>query len=1186
MGSRAGFCNRGDNPAIDRERRTSDIGGELETPGTSAETPAPRRRRRWKILRRLAAVVCILLVAGLVWLNGPGVRWLGPKVASHFLQKAGMQGEFTLEGSLTGGISVKDLQFKSDKALASLSLKRFTPVYQLNEVVKGRIQGIAIDGLHAELRLGAGADEVDEDEEKQSLDLDKLVQTVRSVRGRILPVAIDLTDISLRATRDGEAVIALAPSSLRHTAGDAAMTLNLGAITDAKGREWPAQESRIVWNEDDLTIEQIDPLPGIGVRNLLVKLPASGGPSAETELRVDDAVFMVGAAAGFASVTVDLREGRLPVAKLAERFGAEIPATAELTSLSVNVDGLLPDPKSATGEVRLLLENIVSGEWTVPELSLDVELGADRASVAASGQALGSGFSLTAEAPVAREGGGFKAGDVRGHVNVAEVSKLVAALADRVKAIDAEAPVPPSMVDGDFNISLKDQRPAGAEVDLVLKPADPAMVSSLALKGRWQPDQPVTAVIAVEGLKADANYNLETSSYQADVVFDSFNSARIDPWLAIVKAGTQGAVSLTGKWSGGGEVKAGQHRGNLSLAAVDLAREGLPPVNARGDVEYDWPAGFATRNLRIQAKEQTIGVDAKLAGGLLEMTNLSWRDRETEMAGGSAKLPVPGDFAKWREMLAEDRRPLEASIDSKVLSLSLLKDWLPAASRIDPRSTGRLQLKISGTYADPVIDVVVEAKDLRSPEQPKLPPADLKISLSGKEGRLSIDGSAIAPDFPAAVMTASMPFRPAEWAENPELIKTEPVSARVDLPRIDLSRFSSLVAAAKKISGSLSGNIEVAGELGKPAIKGKVDLTGGGVEMKDAGIPAITGVGLAVDLALDRITLKDLKASVAGGTLQGGGSLAIDNGKPGALDFRVRGNHLPLKRDDSLIVRANADLRLAGTLERAELSGTVGVVDSLFYRDIELLPIGTPFTAPSAASLPKIDAPANPASSVPEPFRNWGLNVGVRTENPFLIRGNIATGRVDVNLRVGGTLGAPAPDGEVKISDFQAALPFTTLRVRSGTVRFSPATGLDPVLEIRGMAEPRPYRVSVFVYGTASNPQLVLTSTPPLPENEIMTLLATGTTTTGLENPQAASSRAMQLLAEELRRGRFAVGKQLRPLLGLLDRVDFSLAEADPYTSESFSTATLMITDRWYLSAGMGAEGDSRVLGIWRLSFH
>ena len=112
----------------------------------------------------------------------------------------------------------------------------------------------------------------------------------------------------------------------------------------------------------------------------MLKLPESGGPSAETELRVDDAVFMVGASAGLTSVRIDLREGRLPSGQAGGAFrDRSFPPQAELTSLSVNVDALLPDPKSATGEVRLLLENIVSGEWTVPELSLDVELGADRA---------------------------------------------------------------------------------------------------------------------------------------------------------------------------------------------------------------------------------------------------------------------------------------------------------------------------------------------------------------------------------------------------------------------------------------------------------------------------------------------------------------------------------------------------------------------------------------------------------------------------------------------------------------------------------------------------------------------------------------------------------------------------------------------------------------------------------------
>lgn len=184
-----------------------------------------------------------------------------------------------------------------------------------------------------------------------------------------------------------------------------------------------------------------------------------------------------------------------------------------------------------------------------------------------------------------------------------------------------------------------------------------------------------------------------------------------------------------------------------------------------------------------------------------------------------------------------------------------------------------------------------------------------------------------------------------------------------------------------------------------------------------------------------------------------------------------------------------------------------------------------------------------------------------------------------------GPLGSPQPDGTIRLTGFEASLPFTTLKVPLATLRFDAAHGWDPSVELRGSAEPRPYRVALYAYGRASDPQLVLTSSPPLPESEIMTLLATGTTTTGLENPQAASSRAMQLFAEEIRRGRFVAGKRLRPLLGLADRLDFAIAEEDPYSSESFSTATLAVTDQWFLSAGMGEEGDSRVFAIWRISF-
>jgi hypothetical protein len=1163
---------------VDPAADCGETGGVLPDVETTVQKTGAPPKRRWKY-RRWLFVAPLLL--GLLWLNGPGLRLITPRAAVHFLKKAGLRGNFKVGGSLTGGLSFSDLKIEGDRELASLSIDRLTPDYQWRGLLRGRLEGLEVDGVQVDLRLGLKK----EDEEKPPLDLRKLVETLRSVRGRIVPVEFDLKNISLAATRDGKPLFSLAPSRVFHKSGSGQTLLQLGAFTEASGRQWPARESTIDWTPDALAIARVDPYPGVSLRDLVVRLPAGGEPSAEAELHLDDAVFVVTSAAGFQSARIDLREGKLDVAQAAKRFGFEVPASATLTSLAVELDQILPQPKLATGTVRMLLENIVWQDWSASELGMDATVAADQASVTARGAMLGTAFSLDAAAPVLRGEDSFVIGDAQGRFNIADVPKLLRELAVRAPVIDPQAPVPPSRVDGNFNVSFLANKPQAATADLVLKPDDDKLASTVALKARWARDQPIGADLALDGLRAAIDYHIESATYHGMLEFDEFNSRRIDRWLSIVRVKPGGAANLSGLWTGKGEFKTGKHLGELDLRQASWAREELAPVTAIGTLRYDWPAGFGTHGLRLRMNEQTVALEAALADNMLELRHFLWSDGKEELAEGTASLPMPRDFSKWRDTLAKDSRAVAVSIKSRVLSLGLLKEWLPAMEKLDPRSTGQLDLQISGTYSEPVIDAVLEAKDLRSPAQPTLPPADLKLVLAGRDGRLTLDGSATAPDFPAAVVKASMAFRPAEWAEAPGLIQEESVEARVDLPRLDLSRFSSLVPVADRIAGIATGNLLVSGKVGKPELKGVIDLSGVGIRFKSDRFPAVEGASASVDLALDRILLKSLKSSVAGGTLQGDGSLAITDGKPGNIELRLRGDHLPLVRDDVLILRANADLRLQGPWPQPLLSGSVGVVDSIFYRDIELLPIGSPFVAPRAAALPKIDPPKSQASSIPELFRNWALNVQVGTREPLLIRGNFATGEVTGNVRIGGTFGAPAPDGRLEIKNFRAALPFSTLSVSSGTATFTPAAGFDPLLEIRGTAEPRPYRVTIYAYGRASDPQLVLTSNPPLPENEIMTLLATGTTTTGLEDPQAASSRALQLLVEEMRRGRSRIGRRLRPLLGLLDRVDFSLTEADPYSSDSFSTATLSITDRWFLSAGMSATGDSRVLAIWRLSF-
>ena len=437
-------------------------------------------------------------------------------------------------------------------------------------------------------------------------------------------------------------------------------------------------------------------------------------------------------------------------------------------------------------------------------------------------------------------------------------------------------------------------------------------------------------------------------------------------------------------------------------------------------------------------------------------------------------------------------------------------------------------------------------------------------------------------------MTASMPFRPAEWAENPISIKAEKITARVDLPRIDLSRFASLVAAARKISGTVTGNVEVAGEARQTGDQGQDRSNRRQVRIEGRGNPAMSPEpASSVDLALDRITLRDLKATVAGGTLQGGGSLAIDNGKPGALDFRMTGNHLPLKRDDSLIVRANADLRLAGHARAGRSNRHRGrggqPVLSGHRIAADRHAVHRAHPRPRCRGSMRRRIRLSHARAIPRTGRS---TCAARTENPFLIRGNLATGRVDANLRVGGTLGKPAPDGEVRISDLKAALPFSTLRFAPGTVRFTPANGFDPVLEIRGTAEPRPYRVNVFVYGTrvqsAAGAHLDSAAAGKRnhdPARHRHHHQRAGRSAGGLVARDAIARRGNPPRA--LRRGQAAP-----PACSGCSTASISASPRRiPIPANRFPPPRSCITDRWYLSAGMGGEGDSRVLGIWRLSF-
>ena len=123
--------------------------------------------------------------------------------------------------------------------------------------------------------------------------------------------------------------------------------------------------------------------------------------------------------------------------------------------------------------------------------------------------------------------------------------------------------------------------------------------------------------------------------------------------------------------------------------------------------------------------------------------------------------------------------------------------------------------------------------------------------------------------------------------------------------------------------------------------------------------------------------------------------------------------------------------------------------------------------------------------------------------------------------------------------------------------------------------------ITLNVYGPISNPKYTLYSDPPLPESEILTLLATGSTIGDLEDADTATMKGAQLAINWLK-DRYQVPGRDTPfqkLLTELDDMELNFGENDPFSGRKFNSATLQVAPNWFLRSEerrVGKECGSR----------
>ena len=393
------------------------------------------------------------------------------------------------------------------------------------------------------------------------------------------------------------------------------------------------------------------------------------------------------------------------------------------------------------------------------------------------------------------------------------------------------------------------------------------------------------------------------------------------------------------------------------------------------------------------------------------------------------------------------------------------------------------------------------------------------------------------------------------------------------MPRSSVNFVRQFVPGLQRIDGNAALDVNVGGTIAKPVFSGSADMTINAARFSNATLPALTNFNARLVFNDDTLNLQQFRGELAGGPFTVSGRITFPKLTEPAFDLQLRADAVLVARNDDLTARVDADIRVNGPLASASVSGNVAITNSQFLKNIDLIPIGLP-GRPAPGPKPPSDSPD--LSFPNPPLRDWKFDVAIKTKDPFLIRGNLANGGALVDMKLSGTGLEPKLDGSVRLQNVEATLPFSRLEIAQGFLYFNPDDPLNPGLDLQGTSLIKDYTIRVYIYGTANAPEAVFTSEPPLPQEEIISLLATGTTREELlGGGNVLAGRAVMLLGQQLYQKIFRKGQTTKSN-SAFDRLSVDIGNVDPRTGQQTATARYRVNEKILLVGDIGVQGDFR----------
>lgn len=574
-------------------------------------------------------------------------------------------------------------------------------------------------------------------------------------------------------------------------------------------------------------------------------------------------------------------------------------------------------------------------------------------------------------------------------------------------------------------------------------------------------------------------------------------------------------------------------RGRLDLGSQGIARSarpgeaftgGLLPrlLAARGrlDVTLDSiPASdlAAAARGRLDGALHLSGSPSRPRGGLrVRWSQASWRGQplQTLALSGEAgaerteadlawQPSTPGVAAEARlamaappeALLRPSRRraaPLTGSLTLRDLPSGALPiGALPVAGRIDGR------VRVSGSLAALRLTGGVTLQRLRWHRR-LLGEARVRLHWDGELATAKLEGR--QPQGGRIEGRASLGLLAARGPAGLPALDAHRWQAELHVHGLDLGVLSSLGRPVLRVTGRADADLR-AGSGHRT--EGHATLRGG--ELVIAGLGDLTAIGARADIQDDdRLFVHDLRICSGPGALSG--DLTFERRAPLGAAFagELRASDFGLWSGDELRALLDGKLQVVGKIERGGGRGEIRLSEArvtLPNRSSRTLGALELDPAISVGRAPPVEGPVWPLSIhllAPGAVMVTGTDLDVRAAADIeadLARRAVLRGRIDV------------ASGTIALFGRRFAIRHATFDYGRGR----PAD--DPTISALVTQKTRRAELRIAVSGPLRRPRIDLSSDPPLPREELATLVATGSggaaPTTALSGPAASGGTAL-----------------------------------------------------------------------------